>query len=80
MENAGFTIIASETYYDDRVKFGFAIGEKDSRFSESGKEYVTWEYKEENGTRDYYWGHYYDDRDKAFVDYHTRLLAEYKDE
>ena len=80
MKNAGFDIIAQEVYYDDECKFGYAVGEKDNKYMPDGKEYVTWEFREENGVRDYYWGHYYSNRDTAFRDYHERLYKEYKEE
>ena len=76
--NAGFDIIAHEVFYeDDELEYGYAVGKKHHQY---GTEYVTWEFKKVNGTYDFYWGHYFNDRDAAFRDYHSRLFIEYKEE
>lgn len=56
--NEGFTIT-------DSVHIGsreFVIGERDTPF---GKTYVTWQCKNEE---DFYWGHYFEDRQLAEKD------------
>lgn len=42
-----------------------------------GKGFVTWKFTEEQGRRDYYWGHYYDDGPAAEKDYADRA-ADYQ--
>lgn len=70
MTNAGYNIIAHEMFDN---KYGIALGVKGSAY---GEEYVTWMYRAAD-TPDYFWGHYYMEKDKAWADYHERLATEY---
>ena len=57
-KNAGYKITLAVLLSDDR---GFALGECPTAPSP----YVTWQFTEQGGKRDYYWGHYFDDRESA---------------
>lgn len=48
---------------------GFARGENPN----APQPFVTWQFTEENGKRDYYWGHYSDKEYLADNDFHTRV-------
>lgn len=48
---------------------GFALGEN----LKEVQPYVTWQFTETNGTRDYYWGHYTTDYEMAERDYVERI-------
>lgn len=76
MMNAGYTITKREEF-DHEGLLGIAYGEKESKFSPTGKEYVTWMYRHDEGETDYFFGHYFDNEVNALKDYHERLLAEY---
>lgn len=52
---------------------GFALAENPNAV----QQFVTWQFTEENGARDYYWGHYTTNRDKALDDFYSRS-DEYK--
>jgi len=71
--NAGYQIIA-------KVSVGpveYALGEKDGKFPG----FVTWERTPANdgdGPPNYYWGHYFDSRDKAIQDFCGRASEKYK--
>jgi transcriptional regulator with XRE-family HTH domain len=41
--------------------------------------FVTWQYTEENGARDYYWGHYFLDEYNALKDFTNRVTDYMKD-
>ncbi len=82
-QNAGYTIIAGETYSDnpkthrqDSVVLGLRFTLPDNRM------YVTWErtsreLDDGNIQVDYYWGHYFEDFNAARLDYHKRLVEKY---
>lgn len=74
--NAGFSIIMSETYntfvlFDTVSERSIVLGEKNTTH---GMEYVTWESDCKGG---YFWGHYFNDKRAAIIDYHSRLLEHY---
>ena len=48
---------------------GFALGENPQAVSP----FATWQFTEENGNRDYYWGHYATDKNAATRDYENRV-------
>ena len=49
-------------------KCGFALGEN----PKAPNPYVTWQFNEQDGHRDYFWGHYHNEPDKAERDLHIR--------
>ena len=51
-KNAGYEIRGSVLFDNGR---GFALGENDR----APAPFVTWQFAEENGHRDYFWGHYH---------------------
>lgn len=51
-ENQGYVIRQSVLFDNDR---GFALGEHPR------EGFVTWQFTQEGGHRDYYWGHYHSD-------------------
>ena len=69
--NAGYTIIKRETVGVIEIVLGKSI-------SDSGM-YVTWRRtpaNEHNGVREYYWGHYFKNRDAALNDFNSRVKEE----
>lgn len=64
--NAGYTIRQS-ILFDNGLGFALAENPKDPA------PFVTWQFTEEQGCRDYYWGHYYTDRASAEKDYTARV-------
>ena len=67
-ENQGYVIRQSVLFDNGR---GFALGEHPR------EGFVTWQFTQEGGHRDYYWGHYYDDgaaAEKDYADRAARLL------
>lgn len=78
MTNAGFTIVQSEIYEQyvshdtEHIQmYGVCIGRKP-------KEYVTWEFVvNEKGEYSYFWGHYFTSKNRAFEDYHRRLIDKF---
>ena len=62
-ENQGYVIRQSVLFDNDR---GFALGEHPR------EGFVTWQFTQEGGHRDYYWGHYHSDPQLAEADYHNR--------
>ncbi len=62
-ENQGYAIRQSVLFDNGR---GFALGEHPR------EGFVTWQFTEEQGRRDYYWGHYHSDRAAAEKDYAGR--------
>lgn len=67
-ENQGYVIRQSVLFDNGR---GIALGEHPR------EGFVTWQFTEEKGRRDYYWGHYYDDGAAAEKDYIDRA-ADYQ--
>ena len=67
-ENQGYVIRQSVLFDNGR---GFALGEHPR------EGFVTWQFTQEGGHRDYYWGHYYDDGAAAEKDYADRA-ADYQ--
>jgi len=62
----GYAIMDETLFSNNR---GFALGEN----PHAVQPYVTWQFTEENGKRDYYWGHYTTDKVKAQQDFNTRV-------
>ena len=62
----GYEIKRSVLFDNDR---GFALAENPN----APQSYVTWQFTEENGKRDYYWGHYTANADTAVKDYKARI-------
>ena len=69
-KNAGYEIRESVLFDNGR---GFALGENDR----APAPFVTWQFAEENGRWDYYWGHYHTDEASAQKDFKDRA-ADYK--
>ena len=65
-EIQGYVIRQSVLFDNGR---GFALGEK----PDAPNPFVTWQFTEEQGNRDYYWGHYYNDGATAEKDYSARV-------
>lgn len=66
----GYEIKRSILFENDR---GFALGKN----PKAVQPFATWQFTEENGKRDYYWGHYTANSAAATRDYETRV-AEYQ--
>lgn len=69
----GYRIKQSRGFDNNR---GFVIAENPGAPSP----FVTWQYTEDNGSRDYYWGHYFSDERSAVKDYENRVseyMADY---
>lgn len=67
----GYAVKRSVVFENDR---GFALAEN----PKAPQPFVTWQLTEnENGTRDYYWGHYTKDADAAAKDFEARV-ADYQ--
>ena len=66
----GYEIKRAIFFENDR---GFALGEN----PKAVQPFVTWQFTEENGQRDYYWGHYTTNSAAATRDYENRV-AEYQ--
>ena len=49
-------------------KCGFVLGEN----PRAPNPYVTWQFNEQDGHRDYFWGHYHNEPDMAERDLHNR--------
>lgn len=62
----GYEIKRSILFDSDR---GFALAENPN----APQPYVTWQFTEENGRRDYYWGHYTKEADTAAKDFEARI-------
>ena len=71
-KNAGYVIRESVLFDNKR---GFAIAEHEN--PKAPAPFVTWQFAEENGRRDYYWGHYHTDEASAQKDFKDRA-ADYK--
>lgn len=65
-ENQGYVIQKSILFENGR---GFALAESQT----DPAPFVTWKFSEEQGHRDYYWGHYHTDREIAEKDYSARV-------
>ena len=76
--NAGFVIIAAETYntLPDGKEERIVLGKREGKYSTM---YVTWESARHPAEAeiDYFWGHYLDGEQEARADYHKRLLEKY---
>lgn len=68
----GYEIKRSVLFDNDR---GFALADNPN----APQPFVTWQFTEENGKRDYYWGHYTTNKDAAVRDYENRV-SEYQHE
>lgn len=68
----GYEIKRSVLFDNDR---DFALAENPN----APQPFVTWQFTEENGKRDYYWGHYTTHADTATRDYYARILIYQKD-
>ena len=69
-KNAGYEIRESVLFDNGR---GFALGEN----PKAPAPFVTWQFAEENGHRDYDWGHYHTDEAAANKDFAARA-ADYQ--
>lgn len=69
-KNADYTILHSVLFDNGR---GFALGENPAAPSP----FVTWQFTEEQGKRDYYWGHYHGDGAAAEKEFAARV-ADYQ--
>ena len=69
-KNAGYEIRESVLFDNGR---GFVLGENDRAPSL----FVTWQFAEENGHRDYFWGHYHTEEAAAVKDF-TARSADYQ--
>ena len=67
-ENQGYVIQRSILFGDGR---GFALGEHPR------EGFVTWQFTQEDGKRDYYWGNYHSDPQQARADFEGRV-ADYQ--
>lgn len=68
----GYEIKRSILFENDR---GFALAENPN----APQPFVTWQFTEENGKRDYYWGHYTKNEDTAEKGYEARVARYQKD-
>ena len=66
----GYEIKEAVTFTNDR---GFALAENPN----APQPFVTWQFTEENGKRDYYWGHYATEEHRAKRDLSVRI-ADYQ--
>lgn len=66
----GYEIKRTIMFENDR---GFAFGQK----STGPSPFVTWQVTEENGVREYYWGHFFANESAAVFDYNNRI-SQYK--
>lgn len=69
-KNNGYQITRAVLFDNGR---GFALGHDPA----APGPFVTWQFTEEQGKRDYYWGHYFGSEKAATTDFHTRA-ADYK--
>ena len=65
-EIQGYVIRQSVLFDNGR---GFALGEN----PKAPSPFVTWQFTEEQGNRDYYWGHYHNDGAAAEKDFLSRV-------
>ncbi len=66
-ENQGYVIRQSVLFDNDR---GFAMGEN----FKAPNPFVTWQFTQEDGKRDYYWDHYFNEECGAIGDYNRRVF------
>ena len=66
-KNAGYVIRESVLFDNKR---GFAIAEHEN--PKVPAPFVTWQFAEENGHRDYFWGHYHTEEAAAVKDFAAR--------
>ena len=66
-KNAGYVICEFILFDNNR---GFALGQHEN--PKVPAPFVTWQFAEENGQLDYYWGHYHADEAAAKKDFKTR--------
>lgn len=66
-KNSDYTITRSVLFDNGR---GFALGES----PKAPAPFVTWQFTQEQGKRDYYWGHYHSDEQTAVSDYNNRVF------
>ena len=66
-KNAGYVIRESVLFDNKR---GFAIAEHGN--PKVPAPFVTWQFAEENGHRDYFWGHYHTEEAAAVKDFASR--------
>lgn len=84
MTNAGYKIIAQECFETGGkdVEYYIVLGHMVNQYGED--QYVTWEGRRwipKDGPRaewSFYWGHYIEDKGRAYKDYHERLASEYE--
>ena len=67
-ENQGYVIRQSVLFDNGR---GFAMGEN----FKAPNPFVTWQFTQEDGKRDYYWGHYFNEECEAIGDYNRRVFS-----
>lgn len=68
----GYSVVKSVLFDNDR---GFALAEN----PQAPSPFVTWQFTEEGGKRDYYWGHYLSDGDRAAGDFTQRINQHQRD-
>ena len=66
-ENQGYIIRRSVLFDNGR---GFALGEN----PKAPNPFVTWQFTQEDGKRDYYWGHYHNEEGAALGDFNRRVF------
>lgn len=71
-ENQGYVIRQSVLFDNGR---GFAMGEN----FKAPNPFVTWQFTQEDGKRDYYWGHYFNEECEAIGDYNRRVFYHERD-
>lgn len=69
-KNEGFEIIKKEVYYTSERDNCYEIV-----LGYNGTTYVTWECR---NLKDYFWGHYFTNELHALIDFHQRLMKNYK--
>ena len=65
-KNAGYEIRQSILFNNGR---GFALAHD----PKAPNPYVTWQFGDEGGRRDYFWGHYFNGRNEALADFNKRV-------
>lgn len=68
--NAGYEIKKS-VFFENYTGFVFAHNKN------APQPFVTWKFNEENGKRNYYWGHYFNDENRAKADLDIRVSSYY---
>ena len=71
-QNQGYVIRQSVIFDNGR---GFALGEN----FKAPNPFVTWQFTQEDGNRDYYWGHYFNEECEAIGDYNRRVFYHERD-